>query len=49
MNTLRSNFEKGGQFFEADQAKQRVTKLKDALSKKKLLNLSERHKGEVPL
>jgi hypothetical protein len=47
MNTLRTNFEKAGQFFEADQAKQRVTKLKDALSKKKLLNLSERHRGEV--
>jgi hypothetical protein len=48
MNTLRTNFEKAGQFFEADQAKQRVTKLKDALSKKKLLTLTERHNTEVP-
>ena len=47
MNTLRTNFEKAGQFFEADQAKQRVTKLKDALSKKKLLSLTERHNAEV--
>lgn len=47
MNALRTNFEKAGQFFEADQAKQRVTKLRDAINKKKLLNLSERHRGEV--